>query len=173
MCFGLLSKGNGRSNFVSFNLSISADSNILSGNCTGFRADGNAVFSCRGIHTNCYGIAASCRSFTTNGNCIISPGIVGCIGIVANDDCVTSFSLRISSFTFLIFSINRTNDYSVLFSSQYMVIADDNIRPVGSFDWPNGIIIIAVARKFIVSTDDIIMFAIDDFITETIDVVVL
>ena len=85
---------------------------------------------------------------------------------MTNDDRITSFSLRI-------FSITRTNDYSVLFSRQCMVIADDNIRPVGSFDWLSFTIIIAVARKFIVSTDDIIMFAIDDFITETIDVVVL
>ena len=53
-----------------------------------------------------------------------------------------------------------------------MVIADDNIRPVGSFDWLS-VIIIAIARKFIVSTDDIIMFAINDLVAETIDVVVL
>ena len=85
---------------------------------------------------------------------------------MTNDDCITSFSLRI-------FSITRTNDYSILFSSQCMVIADDNIRPVGSFDWPNLIIIIAIARKFIVSTDDIIMFAINDLVAETIDVVIL
>ena len=84
---------------------------------------------------------------------------------MANDDRITSFSLRI-------FIITRTNDYSILFSSQCMVIADDNIRPVGSFDWPNGIII-AIARKFIVSTDDIIMFAVNNFIVEAINIVVL
>ena len=54
-----------------------------------------------------------------------------------------------------------------------MVIADDNIRPVGSLDWPNLIIIIAVARKFIVSTDDIIMLTVNNFIVEAINIVVL
>ena len=84
---------------------------------------------------------------------------------MTNDDRITSFSLRI-------FSITRANDYSILFSSQCMVITDDNIRPVGSLDWLS-VIIIAIARKFIVSTDDIIMFAINDLVAETIDVVVL
>ena len=85
---------------------------------------------------------------------------------MTNDDRITSFSLRI-------FSITRTDDYSILFSSQCMIIADDNIRLVGSFDWQNSTIIIAVARKFIVSTDDIIMLTVNNFITEAIDVVVL
>ena len=132
----------------------------------GFRANSNAVFSCRGIHTNCYGIAASCRSSTTNSNRIVSTSVAGCIGIVANDDRVTSYSLRI-------FSITRTNDYRVLLSSQCMVIADDNIRLVGSFDWIGLVIIIAVAGKFIVSADDIIMLAVNDLIVEAIDVVIL
>ena len=83
---------------------------------------------------------------------------------MTNNDCVTSSSYRICSIT-------RTDDYRVLLSSQCMVIADDNIRPVGSFDWL--IFIIAIARKFIVSTDDIIMFAINDLVAEAIDIVVL
>ena len=165
-CIGHLSKGNGISNFVSINLSRSTDGNIASGNCMGFRADGNTVISCRGIHTNCYGIAASCRSSTTNSNRIVSTSIAGCIGIVANDDRVISFSLSI-------FSITRTNDYRVLLSSQCMIIADDNIRLVGSFDWQDLVIIIAVAGKFIVGPDDIIMLAVNDLIVEAIDVVVL
>ena len=132
----------------------------------GFRADGNTVISCRGIHTNCYGITASCLSRTTNGNRIVSTSIAGCIGIVANDDRVTSYSLRI-------FSITRTNDYRVLLSSQCMVIADDNIRLVGSFDWQDRVIIIAVAGKFIIGTDDIIMLAVNNLIAEAVDVVVL
>ena len=166
MCFGLLSKGNGVSNFVSINLSISADSNILSGICMGFRADGNTVISCRGIHTNCYGIAASCLSSTTNSNRIVSTSLADCISIVANDDRVISCSLRI-------FSITRTNDYRVLLLNQCMVIADDNIRPVRSFDWLGLVIIIAVAGKFIVGTDDIIMLAVNDLIVEAVDVVIL
>ena len=85
---------------------------------------------------------------------------------MANDDRVTSYSLRI-------FSITRTNNYRVLLSSQCMVIADDNIRLVGSFDWLGLVIIIAVAGKFIVGADDIIMLAVNDLITEAVDVVVL
>ena len=166
MCFGLLSKGNSISNLSSINSGISADGNVASGNCTGFRADGNAVISCRGIHTNCYGIAATSRSRKANSNCIVSASVAGCIGIVANDDRVTSFSWRI-------FSITRTNDYRVLLASQCMIIADDNIRLVGSFDWQNLIIIIAVAGKFIVGADDIIMLAVNNLIAEAVDVVVL
>ena len=90
MCFGLLSKGNGLSNFVSINPSISTDGNVASGNCTGFRADGNAVISCRGIHTNCYGIAATSRSRKANSNCIVSASVAGCIGIMTNDDGIGS-----------------------------------------------------------------------------------
>ena len=171
MCFGLLSKGNGLSNFVSINPSISTDGNIASGNCMGFRADGNTVISCRGIHTNCNGIAASCLSSTTNSNRIVSTSVAGCIGIVANDDRVISFSLSI--FSLSIFSITRTNDYRVLLSSQCMIIADDNIRLVGSFDWQDLVIIIAVAGKFIVGADDIIMLAVNDLIVEAVDVVIL
>ena len=85
---------------------------------------------------------------------------------MANDDRVISFRLRI-------FSITRTNDYRVLLSSQCMVIADDNIRLVGSFVWMGLVIIIAVAGKFIVGTDDIIMLAVNDLIVEAIDVVIL
>ena len=90
MCFGLLSKGNSLSNFVSINLSISTDGNVFSGNCTGFRADGNAVISCRGIHTNCYGIAATSRSRKANSNCIVSASVAGCIGFMTNDDGIGS-----------------------------------------------------------------------------------
>ena len=137
----------------------------------GFRADGNTVISCRGIHTNCNGIAASCLSSTTNSNRIVSTSVAGCIGIVANDDRVISFSLSI--FSLSIFSITRTNDYRVLLSSQCMIIADDNIRLVGSFDWQDLVIIIAVAGKFIVGADDIIMLAVNDLIVEAVDVVIL
>ena len=90
LCFGLLSKGNGLSNFVSINLSISADSNILSGHCTGFRADGNTVISCRGIHTNGNGIAATSRSRKANSNRIVSASVAGCIGFMTNDDGIGS-----------------------------------------------------------------------------------
>ena len=68
-------------------------------------------------------------------------------------------------------SIRRANNDGVFRIGQRMVIAKDNIGLIrillGLF------VIIAIARKFIVSTDDIIMFAINDLVAETIDVVVL
>ena len=54
-----------------------------------------------------------------------------------------------------------------------MVVANDNIGLIGLFDWFNTVVIIAVTGKRIVSTDDVVMLAVDDFIVEAIDVVVL
>ena len=85
---------------------------------------------------------------------------------MADDDCIRTIGYRICSIT-------GTDNHSVLLSIQGMVVANDNIGLIGLFDWFNTVVIIAVTGKRIVSTDDVVMFAIDDFIVEAIDVIVL
>ena len=113
---------------------------------------------CYCTRTQCYCIATS-LGINTYSQCISL-----CAGIMANGSCVITFVQEH-------LSIRRANNYGVFRIGQRMVIAKDNIGLIrilfGLF------VIIAVAGKFIVGTDDIIMLAVNDLIAEAVDVVVL
>ena len=54
-----------------------------------------------------------------------------------------------------------------------MIIANDDIRLIGPLNGLGIVVVVAVPIKFIIGADDIIMLAVNDFIAEAIDVVVL
>ena len=113
---------------------------------------------CYCTRTQCYCIATS-LGINAYSQCISL-----CAGIMANGSCVITFIQDH-------LSIRRANNDGVFRIGQRMVIAKDNIGLIrilfGFF------VIIAVAGKFIVGTDDIIMLAVNDLIVEAVDVVVL
>ena len=80
------------------------------------------------------------------------------------DFCVVADGYDVGGCHFIVGSIGRTDNDVVLLIRQFMVVAEDDI----------GLILVyAFSADLVVRTDDIVMFAVSQFVLEAIDEVVL